>query len=34
MSIPKNGGVPPKPQPKPSTAVPKVSVAATKPAKK
>lgn len=34
MSIPKNGGVPPKPQPKPATAVPKVSVAAVKATKK
>ena len=34
MSIPKNGGVPPKPQPKPSTSVPRINVAATKTTKK
>lgn len=34
MSLPKDGAVPPKPQPKPSTSVPKVSVAATKATKK
>ncbi len=34
MSLPKDGGVPPKPQPKPATAVPKTSIAGTKGDKK